>query len=149
MPDSPVTPSILVADDQADVLDALRLVLKVSGFDTESANSIAMVRERLVAKRYDLLLMDLNYGRDTTSGREGLELLTEVLARDPFLPVIVMTGWGTIETAVEAMRRGARTLYTNRGTTRSSCAPFVAKSTTDTRDAVPAPSPRERGRTRG
>ncbi len=109
MPDSPVTPSILVADDQADVLDALRLVLKVSGFDTESANSIAMVRERLVAKRYDLLLMDLNYARDTTSGREGLELLTEVLARDPFLPVIVMTGWGTIETAVEAMRRGART----------------------------------------
>ena len=90
MPDSPVTPSILVADDQADVLDALRLVLKVSGFDTESANSIAMVRERLVAKRYDLLLMDLNYARDTTSGREGLELLTEVLARDPFLPVIVM-----------------------------------------------------------
>jgi sigma-B regulation protein RsbU (phosphoserine phosphatase) len=109
MPDTLVTPCILVADDQADVLDALRLVLKVSGFDTESANSIATVRERLMARRYDLLLMDLNYARDTTSGREGLELLTEVLARDPLLPVIVMTGWGTIETAVEAMRRGART----------------------------------------
>ena len=63
----------------------------------------------LSAGAYDLLLMDLNYARDTTSGREGLELLAEVHARDPLLPVIVMTGWGSIETAVEAMRRGART----------------------------------------
>jgi sigma-B regulation protein RsbU (phosphoserine phosphatase) len=100
---------VLVADDSADVLDAIRLVLKTAGFDADSATSIETVRERLFASRYDLLLMDLNYARDTTSGREGLELLAEVLARDPFLPVIVMTGWGTIETAVEAMRRGART----------------------------------------
>ena len=100
---------VLVADDQADVVDALRLVLKTAGFETDSASSVETVRERLLARRYDLLLMDLNYARDTTSGREGLELLAEVLARDPFLPVIVMTGWGTIETAVEAMRRGART----------------------------------------
>jgi sigma-B regulation protein RsbU (phosphoserine phosphatase) len=103
------TSRILVADDQPDVVDALRLVLKTAGFEADSASSIESVRERLRAQRYDLVLMDLNYARDTTSGREGLELLAEVLARDPFLPVIVMTGWGTIETAVEAMRRGART----------------------------------------
>ena len=109
MSETLVTSCILVADDQPDVVDALRLVLKSAGFETDSASSIEMVRERLEARRYDLLLMDLNYARDTTSGREGLELLAEVLGRDPFLPVIVMTGWGTIETAVEAMRRGART----------------------------------------
>jgi sigma-B regulation protein RsbU (phosphoserine phosphatase) len=109
MADSLPTSYILVADDQPDVVDALRLLLKTAGFETDSATSIETVRERLLARRYDLLLMDLNYARDTTSGREGLELLAEVLARDPFLPVIVMTGWGTIETAVEAMRRGART----------------------------------------
>ena len=109
MPDTLITPSVLVADDQPDVIDALRLVLKAAGFAIDSASSIATVRECLLARRYDLLLMDLNYARDTTSGREGLELLAEVLGRDPLLPVIVMTGWGTIETAVEAMRRGART----------------------------------------
>ena len=109
MPDPLVTPSILIADDQPDILDALRLVLKTAGFEADSASSIETIRERLLARRYDLLLMDLNYARDTTSGREGLDLLSEVLGRDPLLPVIVMTGWGTIETAVEAMRRGART----------------------------------------
>jgi sigma-B regulation protein RsbU (phosphoserine phosphatase) len=109
MSDALITSSVLVADDQPDILDALRLVLKTAGFETDSASSIEAVRERLLGRRYDLLLMDLNYARDTTSGREGLELLVEVLARDPLLPVIVMTGWGTIETAVEAMRRGART----------------------------------------
>jgi sigma-B regulation protein RsbU (phosphoserine phosphatase) len=109
MPNPLADSCVLIADDQPDVVDALRLVLKAAGFDTDSAGSIETVRERLAARRYDLLLMDLNYARDTTSGREGLELLVEVLARDPLLPVIVMTGWGTIETAVEAMRRGART----------------------------------------
>jgi sigma-B regulation protein RsbU (phosphoserine phosphatase) len=109
MSDTLTTPRILVADDSSDVLDAIRFVLKGAGFDADMASSIETIRERLTAGRYDLLLMDLNYARDTTSGREGLELLAEILARDPFLPVIVMTGWGTIETAVEAMRRGART----------------------------------------
>jgi sigma-B regulation protein RsbU (phosphoserine phosphatase) len=104
-----VTACVLIADDQPDVVDALRLMLKAAGFEADSASSIESVRERVLSKRYDLLLMDLNYARDTTSGREGLELLAEVLARDPLLPVIVMTGWATIETAVEAMRRGART----------------------------------------
>jgi phosphoserine phosphatase RsbU/P len=104
-----VTACVLVADDQPDVIEALRLLLKNAGFDADSASSVESVRQRLQAKRYDLLLMDLNYARDTTSGREGLELLADVLAHDPLLPVIVMTGWATIETAVEAMRRGART----------------------------------------
>jgi sigma-B regulation protein RsbU (phosphoserine phosphatase) len=109
MPDTLTTPNVLVADDQPDVLQALRLLLKTAGYEAESANSVAAVKDCLLSRRYDLLLMDLNYGRDTTSGREGLELLSEALGRDPLLPVIVMTGWGTIETAVEAMRRGART----------------------------------------
>src|SRR5687767_6288013 len=103
------TPRVLVADDQVDVLEALRLLLRNAGVDTDSAGSVQALRERLQASEYDLLLMDLNYARDTTSGREGLDMLAEVHGRDPMLPVIVMTGWGTIETAVEAMRRGART----------------------------------------
>lgn len=102
-------PRVLVADDQADVLAALRLLLRDGGFVADSASSIEGVRERLNANAYDLLLMDLNYARDTTSGREGLELLAEVHERDRTLPIIVMTGWGSIDTAVEAMRLGART----------------------------------------
>ena len=100
---------MLVADDQADVIAALRLLLRPAGFVVDSASSVDEVRTRLAGRRYDLLLMDLNYARDTTSGQEGLELLSEVHAQDKMLPVIVMTGWGTIDTAVEAMRRGART----------------------------------------
>ena len=105
--DSP--PRVLVADDQTDVLAALRLLLKEEQFDADTARSVQEVRAKLDAAPYDLLLMDLNYARDTTSGREGLELLGQVHERDPLLPVVVMTGWGSIETAVEAMRRGART----------------------------------------
>jgi sigma-B regulation protein RsbU (phosphoserine phosphatase) len=100
---------VLIADDQPDVVAALRLLLRGAGLDTDAACSVQEVRDRLNARDYDLLLMDLNYARDTTSGREGLELLTEVHERDRLLPIIVMTGWGSIETAVEAMRRGART----------------------------------------
>ncbi|HLG56122.1 MAG TPA: SpoIIE family protein phosphatase [Vicinamibacterales bacterium] len=100
---------VLIADDQPDVVAALRLLLRGAGLETDSASSVQDVRDRLNVGDYDLLLMDLNYARDTTSGREGLELLAEVHARDRLLPIIVMTGWGSIETAVEAMRRGART----------------------------------------
>jgi sigma-B regulation protein RsbU (phosphoserine phosphatase) len=100
---------VLVADDQPDVVAALRLLLRGAGLEADAASSIQEVRDRLNGRDYDLLLMDLNYARDTTSGREGLDLLTEVHERDRLLPIIVMTGWGSIETAVEAMRRGART----------------------------------------
>jgi serine phosphatase RsbU (regulator of sigma subunit) len=102
-------PRVLVADDQTDVVSALRLLLRAEGFDIDTASTVDEVRARVAADRYDLLLMDLNYARDTTSGVEGLDLLTEIHASDSTLPVIVMTGWGSIDTAVEAMRRGART----------------------------------------
>jgi sigma-B regulation protein RsbU (phosphoserine phosphatase) len=100
-------PRVLVADDQSDVVLALRLLLRAEGLDVDAAASVHEVRDRLHAGTYDLLLMDLNYARDTTSGAEGLALLTDVRAHDPALPVLVMTGWGSIDTAVEAMRRGA------------------------------------------
>ena len=108
----PPAPRILVADDQADIVVALRLLLRDAGLDVDVAGSVHEVRIRLAAGEYDLLLMDLNYRRDTTSGREGLELLEEVHGRNPLLPVVVMTGWGSIDTAVEAMRRGARSFVT-------------------------------------
>ena len=101
-------PTVLVADDQADVVTALRLLLEDAGIATEPATSTRDVISRLAARPYDLLLMDLNYERDTTSGCEGLDLLSQVRARDGLLPVVVMTGWSSVETAVEAMRRGAR-----------------------------------------
>jgi sigma-B regulation protein RsbU (phosphoserine phosphatase) len=101
-------PRVLVADDQSDILQALRLLLVDAGLTVDLVNSVEGIREKVAASTYDLLLMDLNYTRDTTSGREGLDLITEVRARDRHMPVVVMTGWGSIENAVEAMRRGAR-----------------------------------------
>ena len=99
---------ILIADDQADIRDALRLLLKGEGYAVALAEGPAAVRAELEARPPDLLLMDLNYQRDTTSGAEGMALLGDVLAADPHLPVVVMTGYGSIELAVEAMRRGAK-----------------------------------------
>lgn len=99
---------ILVADDQPDILQALRLLLVDAGFEADLVGSVDDVIDKVSAQPYDLLLMDLNYTRDTTSGKEGLDLLDRVRARDGALPVVVMTGWGSIDTAVEAMRRGAR-----------------------------------------
>ena len=101
-------PRILVADDQTDILQALRLLLGDAGFETDLVSSVDDVIGRLNGDPYDLLLMDLNYTRDTTSGREGLELIDRVRERDLNLPIVVMTGWGSIETAVDAMRRGAK-----------------------------------------
>jgi len=100
-------PRILVADDSADVLEALRWLLAGEGYDAHFVDSAEGVIDRLRAERFDLLLMDLNYSRDTTSGREGLELIPRVRAQDPLIPIVVMTGWGSIDTAVDAMRRGA------------------------------------------
>jgi phosphoserine phosphatase RsbU/P len=99
---------VLVADDQPDVLEALRWLLTGEGYEPEFVSSTDGVLDKLRGAPFDLLLMDLNYTRDTTSGREGLELIPRVRAHDPLLPIVVMTGWGSVDTAVEAMRRGAR-----------------------------------------
>jgi DNA-binding NtrC family response regulator len=104
----PLVPNILVADDQPDLLEAMRLLLKGEGFRSECAGSPAAVLDAVAARPFDAILIDLNYTRDTTSGREGLDLLSQLQALDSSMPVIVMTAWGTIELAVEAMRRGAR-----------------------------------------
>jgi sigma-B regulation protein RsbU (phosphoserine phosphatase) len=104
----PSTPRVLVADDQPDIIAALRLVLKTAGFEAGSAGSVEEIRRQVQAHEYDLLLMDLNYARDTTSGAEGLALIGEVHGVRPRLPIIAMTGWANVDTAVEAMRRGAR-----------------------------------------
>jgi DNA-binding NtrC family response regulator len=99
---------ILIADDQADVLEALRLLLKTEGIEIETAHSPAGILAALDAREFDAILMDLNYTRDTTSGEEGLDLLARIRAADSTVPVVVMTAWSTVEVAVEAMRRGAR-----------------------------------------
>src|ERR1700746_3648335 len=99
---------ILVADDQPDIREALRLLLKGEGFDVETVASPAAVLSALEAREFDGLLMDLNYARDTTSGQEGLDLLSNIRSKDSTLPIIVMTAWGSLELAVEAMRRGAK-----------------------------------------
>src|SRR6266576_3707002 len=101
-------PVILIADDQTHVIEALRLLLKGEGYRTESATSPAAVLASVESRNFDCILMDLNYARDTTSGAEGLDLLPRIQAIDPTLPVVVMTAWGTVELAVEAMRRGAK-----------------------------------------
>jgi sigma-B regulation protein RsbU (phosphoserine phosphatase) len=103
-----VAARVLVADDQPDVLEALRWLLTGEGYEPEFVSSTDAVLERLRERPFDLLLMDLNYSRDTTSGREGLELIPKVRALDASLPIVVMTGWGSVDTAVEAMRHGAR-----------------------------------------
>ncbi len=102
------TPRILIADDLPDVLEALRFLIKGEGFQAEAVSSPAAVMEAVEAREFDAVLMDLNYTRDTTSGQEGLDLLQRIQALDNTLPVIVMTAWGSVELAVEAMRRGAR-----------------------------------------
>ena len=99
---------VLIADDQPDLLDALRLLLKAGGIQMEAVTSPDAALAALEARPYDLLLMDLNYTGDTTSGAEGMDLLSRVQAIDGSLPVIVMTGWGSVDIAVETMRRGVR-----------------------------------------
>src|ERR1700741_4561315 len=99
---------ILLADDEADIRDSLRLLLKNEGFETQLASSPAEVLAAIEAREFDAVLMDLNYARDTTSGQEGLDLLSRIQALDSTLPVVVMTAWSSVKVAVEAMRRGAR-----------------------------------------
>ncbi len=99
---------ILIADDQRDVLEALRILLKGAGYHTDAVTSLAGIFNALEKKDYALLMMDLNYTRDTTSGQEGLEVIPKIQAIDSTLPIVVMTAWATIDLAVEAMKRGAR-----------------------------------------
>jgi DNA-binding NtrC family response regulator len=99
---------ILAADDQEHILDALEFLLRPQGYRVDKARSPVLVREALKSTSYDAILIDLNYTRDTTSGQEGLDLLSEIVAVDATVPVIVMTAWANVELAVEAMRRGAR-----------------------------------------
>ena len=101
-------PRVLVADDQPDILNALRLLLADEGYEVSTAKSPAEVLERLEATDFDTAILDLNYTRDTTSGQEGLDLLERIRAVDATLPVLVMTAWSSVGGAVEAMRRGAR-----------------------------------------
>jgi sigma-B regulation protein RsbU (phosphoserine phosphatase) len=101
-------PRTLIADDQPDVLEALRLLLKSEGYQIEAVQSPAAVLDKLKSGPFDLLLMDLNYTRDTTSGQEGLDLLARIQAIDSTLPVVAMTAWGSVELAVEAMQHGVR-----------------------------------------
>ncbi|MGH9852606.1 MAG: sigma-54-dependent transcriptional regulator [Blastocatellia bacterium] len=101
-------PRVLIADDQPDVIEALRLLLKGEGFQIETASSPDQILTSVESRDFDVALIDLNYTRDTTSGQEGLDLLTRMQVADYTLPVIVMTAWGSVDLAVEAMRRGAR-----------------------------------------
>jgi DNA-binding NtrC family response regulator len=103
-----IRPTILIGDDQADVLEALRLLLKPEGYDIETASSPSGVIRIAGTREIDLVLIDLNYTRDTTSGTEGLDLVEQLHAYDSNLPVVVMTAWATVDLAVAAMQRGAR-----------------------------------------
>lgn len=105
---APESIRVLIADDQHDVLEALRLLLKGEGFVLDTATSPSGVLAAVEGRDFDVVLMDLNFQRDTTSGQEGLDLLSALQQMDPTLPVVVMTAWGTVDRAVEAMRRGAR-----------------------------------------
>ncbi len=107
-PPTPPTPRALIADDQPDVLIALRLLLRNAGYQTEAVTSPAEVLEAIKQSNFDLVLMDLNYARDTTSGQEGLDLITNIRTLDSALPIVVLTAWGSVELAVEAMHRGGR-----------------------------------------
>ncbi len=101
-------PRVLIADDQIDIVEALRLLLKGAGYQSEAVTSPAAVVRAVESSDFDVVLMDLNYTRDTTSGEEGLDLITKLKSIDTTLPVVAMTAWGSVEVAVEAMRRGAR-----------------------------------------
>ena len=104
----PTLPRILIADDQTDVLEALRLLLKSNGYSIATASSPTAILEALEAGKFDVVLMDLNYARDTTSGREGIDLLGRVRSMADAPPIVVMTGWATVGLAVEAMQQGVR-----------------------------------------
>src|ERR1044072_6147688 len=84
-------PRTLIADDQPDVRAALRLLLKGAGYQTEAADSPAAVLSAIKQEKFDLVLMDINYARDTTSGKERHDLLPPIPTHYNYLPVVVMT----------------------------------------------------------
>jgi phosphoserine phosphatase RsbU/P len=104
----PQHPRTLIADDEPDILTALRLLLKSDGYEPETVTSPAAVLEAIARAQFDVALIDLNYARDTTSGREGIDLISRIHAIDPLLPIVVMTAWATVDLAVEAMRHGVQ-----------------------------------------
>jgi len=108
----PAPHRLLVADDQPDVLEALRLLLKAEGYQIDTVKSPGAALKAVEQRDYALAIIDLNYARDTTSGQEGLELLNKLQTADPTLPVVVMTAWASVDVAVEAMRRGAKDFIT-------------------------------------
>ena len=101
-----VQPRVLIADDQPDLLEALRLLLKSNGYTTEAVTSPAAILGAVANSEFDVILMDLNYARDTTSGAEGLDLLSRLSGGENTPPIVVMTGWATVGLAVQAMQRG-------------------------------------------
>jgi len=105
---APQLPRTLIADDDSDILAALRLLLKSDGYEPQTVSSPAAVLDAIEHAQFDVVLLDLNYARDTTSGREGIDLISHIHALDPLLPIVVMTAWGTVDLAVEVMRRGVR-----------------------------------------
>lgn len=107
VPKTAARAQILISDDQHDILTALSLLLKLNNYATESVDSPQQALESICKRNFDLVLMDLNYSRDTTSGREGLELLAKLRQNGVSAPIVVMTAWGNVELAVEAMRLGA------------------------------------------
>src|SRR5579872_6810266 len=121
-------PRVLAADDQQHVLDAIELLLRSQGYDVETARSPLVVRESLATASYDAVLIDLNYTRDTTSGGEGLDLLSEIVAVDSNTPVIVMTAWANVELAVEGCAGAHGISYRSRGRTSGYSRSFERRS---------------------
>jgi len=133
---------VLVADDQPHVLDALELLLKNHGYRAEAVTDPARVLQALESREFEVVLLDLNYTRDTTAGGEGLDLVSQIRLLDENLPMVVMTAWSSVDLAVEAMRRGAsdfvqkpwhngQLLETAGGTSRA--LPYLASSAASTR----------------
>ena len=134
-------PRILIADDQPDIGEALRLLFKAEGWKSEVVASPRAALDAIGRTEFDLLFADLNYTRDTTSGQEGLDLLARVPVLDPTLPVVVMTAGASVEGAVEAMRRGAARSGSARRRARARCPTASARSRAP-RGASPRRPPR-------
>src|SRR5437899_901915 len=140
----PMQPRILIADDQQDVLDALRLLLKGHGYSIETVNSPADLLAAVVRQEFDILLIDLNYARDTTSGREGLDVLSRLKEIEDAPPVVAMTGWATVGLAVEAMQFGVSDFVRSPGPTRGFWKSSASKSAWDASAANRAAAPRKK-----